>query len=73
MLFFLKPNKPHCGKMLMLTSVRNCDDWKSENSSTTKHRKVQKPNPGKLLTIIGRLLALFVAIAVAPPSALGSR
>jgi hypothetical protein len=66
MLFFLKRNSPYCGKMLTVTSVQSCDDRISENNSAAKHRQMQEPNPGKSFTILCRLLALLLALAVGP-------
>jgi hypothetical protein len=66
MLFFLKLNTPHCGKMLTVTSVQNCDDRKSDDSTAIKHRRMQEPNPGKSFTILCRLLALILVLAVGP-------
>ena len=67
MLFFSKPNNRNCGEMLTITSVHSCNDRKSENNSASKHRKVHDPNSVKLLTIVGRLLALLLALAVTVP------
>jgi hypothetical protein len=65
MLFFLKLNNRHCGKMLTATSVQSCDDRKCGNNTETKHRQIQEPNPGKAFLLMCRLLALFLALAVA--------
>jgi hypothetical protein len=47
MLFFLKLNNRHRGKMLTATSVQSCDDRKCGNNTETKHRQIQEPNPGQ--------------------------
>ena len=70
MLFFLKPNNRNCGKMLMVTSVQSCDDRKSENKTTAKHRQMQEPKLGKAFTVICRLLSVLVALVVAGPALL---
>ena len=67
MLFFLKLNRPHCGKMLTVTSVPSCDSRKFENNTATEHQQVRKRNSGKLLAILCRLIALLLALAVAAP------
>jgi hypothetical protein len=64
--FFLKLNNPNCGKMLTVMSVQSSHDRKSENNTAAKHRQTQEPNAGQLLTILCRLLALLLALAVAP-------
>jgi hypothetical protein len=70
MLFFLKPNNRNCGKMLMVTSVQSCDDRKSENNTTAKHRQMQEPKLGEAFTVICRLLSVLVALVVAGPTLL---
>jgi hypothetical protein len=67
MLFFLKLNNPHCGKMLTVTSVHTCDDKKFENNTATKHRQIEEPVPGKAFIVMCRLVALLLALAVSTP------
>jgi hypothetical protein len=70
MLFFLKPYNRYRGKMLTVTSVQSCDDRKSDNDTTAKHRQMQEPKLGEAFTVICRLLCVLVALVVAGPALL---
>lgn len=70
MLFFLKLNNRIFCKMLAVTSVQSCDDRKSENNTTAKHRQMQGPKLGEAFTVICRLLCVLVALVVAGPALL---
>jgi hypothetical protein len=66
MLFFPKLNNRNCGKMLTVTSVQDCDDRKSDDSTAIKQRGVQETNPGRAFTVTCRVLSVLVGLAVAP-------
>jgi hypothetical protein len=67
MLFFLKLNKPHCGKILTVTSGQNSGNRRFNNNSTPKRRPIQtvdsmKNNTKRFAAIIGVGLALMMPI-----------
>jgi hypothetical protein len=66
MLSFAKLNNRNCGKMLTVTSVQNCDDRKSGNNSAINQRRMREQNPGTSFTVICRMFALILALAIAP-------
>jgi hypothetical protein len=67
MLFFLKLNKLHCGKILTVTSGQNSGNRRFNNNSTLKRRPIQtvdsiKNNTKRFAAIIGVGLALMMQI-----------
>ena len=66
MLSFAKLDNRDCGKMLTVTSVQSCDDRKYGNNSAINQRRIREQSPDTSFTVICRLFALILALAIAP-------